>query len=207
MQTDFQACTLYFTIPICEVGQNSGPRCGLLVSLSLFFLPIPASKTNVRLSISAPGKTGSRNLNVSAKLCPCRELNLLFSGAFLLLLPLFSTYSYRSFLLLVTLLARHFRAILTIEIMIKITATVFNFFCSASLSRGSGPLEMRKVEMGNGIGCITPEGGGEKEGERENVAKTGDRAGWLSLLSTPLFRSSRLYSTLPPLMSQHRRRE
>lgn len=43
-----------------------------------------------------------------------------------------------------------------VEIMIEITATVFNFFSAgASLLCGSGPLEMRKVEMGNGIGCIT----------------------------------------------------
>lgn len=93
---------------------------------------------------------------------------------------------FRSFLPLVVSPNRHFGTILMIEIMIKIIVTVFNFSYSASLLHGSEPLEMRKVEMGNGIGCIT-------WGGRENVAKTGDQAGWFSLLPTPLFRPSHLY--------------
>jgi len=46
----------------------------------------------------------------------------------------------------------------------------------APSSRRNGPLEMRKVEMGNGIGCITRRGGrqgegeGEERGERESQA-------------------------------------
>lgn len=94
-------------------------------------------------------------------LCPCRELNLFFRR----LSPGF----YRPILIirscthLVASPSRHFGTILMI--MIKIMVTVFNF-SYASLLHGSEPLEMRKVEMGNGIGCITWRGEKGEEGEK-----------------------------------------
>jgi len=81
----------------------------------------------------------------------------------------------------------------------------------APSSRRNGPLEMRKVEMGNGIGCITRAGGGEGgEGRAEGGTRRKGEPGWLVARhfrqpTPPLFRRRRrlrrhLYASPSPLL-------